>query len=467
MRARLLALCGATLLAAGPCAAGDLLIRHARLIDGTGARPREAAILVRNGRIAAIGPDVTATDAPVLDAEGGSVIPGLVDAHVHLSVVPGSVERGDSPETQDELRRAHLRAYLACGVTTVLDTAIDPQVGLAVQRWLAAGAAGPRFLTLGPGFVTPGGYLADVAPAVATPEEVEAHFAVVEPFGVGVKVFMESGFGPRPVWPLPSAEVRAAIVRGAARRGLPIYVHANKEADKVAALDMGAHAITHAGFYDETPSDAFVARLAASGAYLMTTFAIMDARLIEFHPERLDAALVRRTVPAVELATARDSEAGRLLARTEVGLGAPWLPRALRGLVARFMITETGTRRRLASAERAVRRLWQAGVPIVVGTDAGNWPVVPYQFHGPTTLREIELLGRAGLPPQAALEAATRVPAKMLALDDDIGTIEVGKRADLVVLRKDPLRDLRNLRAIRWTVHDGVARTPAQWMAAR
>jgi imidazolonepropionase-like amidohydrolase len=206
--------------------------------------------------------------------------------------------------------------------------------------------------------------------------------------------------------------------------------------------------------------------MVASRAYLMTTFAIMDARLIEFHPERLDAAYVRRTVPPAELATARDPEAGRLLARTEISMAAPWLPRMLRGLVARYLITEAATRRRLASAQHAVRILWRAGVPIVVGSDSGNWPIVPYQFHGPTTLREVELLWRAGLPPSAALAAATVVPAKMLALDGEIGTIEVGKRADLVVLRKDPLRDLRNLRAIRWTVHDGVARTPAGWMSA-
>jgi len=112
-----------------------------------------------------------------------------------------------------------------------------------------------------------------------------------------------------------------------------------------------------------------------------------------------------------------------------------------------------------------VGRLWDAGVPIVAGSDSGNWPIDPYHFHGPTLLREIELLGHAGLPAGDALAAATRIPARMLALENEIGTVEVGKRADLVVLRKDPLRDLRNLRTIRWTIKDGVAKAPAEWLA--
>lgn len=89
---------------------------------------------------------------------------------------------------------------------------------------------------------------------------------------------------------------------------------------------------------------------------------------------------------------------------------------------------------------------------------------VPVLFHGSSMLREVELLGEAGLTPLDAIASATRVPAAMLGLADEIGTVEVGKRADLVVVRDDPLADLRALRTIRWTVKDGVAHTPAEWM---
>jgi imidazolonepropionase-like amidohydrolase len=90
---------------------------------------------------------------------------------------------------------------------------------------------------------------------------------------------------------------------------------------------------------------------------------------------------------------------------------------------------------------------------------------MPYLFHGLTTLREIELLDGAGLSPAQALDAATRTPARMLGLASEIGTIEPGKRADLVIVRGDPLQDLRALRSPLWTVKDGVAHTPAEWMA--
>jgi imidazolonepropionase-like amidohydrolase len=105
-------------------------------------------------------------------------------------------------------------------------------------------------------------------------------------------------------------------------------------------------------------------------------------------------------------------------------------------------------------------------VPLVVGSDSGNWPLFPYYFHGPTTWRELRMLAEAGLSPQEILRAATVNPAKMLALDDRIGTVEVGKLADLVVVSDDPLVDVeRAMRSLRYTIRAGVARTPDAWMA--
>lgn len=186
--------------------------------------------------------------------------------------------------------------------------------------------------------------------------------------------------------------------------------------------------------------------------------------MTRFHPERVDDPLVRRVVPALEQATARDPAAARFVTRTEVGFGLPWMPMLARDPMARLVLSESMSAAGLASAKRAVGRFAAAGVPIVVGTDAGNWDLLPYQFHATSTPREIELLGAAGLSPAEALAAATRTPARMLGLDHEIGTVEVGKRADLVVVAGDPLRNLRALRKIRWTVQDGVAKTPREWL---
>src|SRR5512139_971030 len=104
--------------------ARGLLIRNARLVDGTGAPARNGlSILVMEGRIAAIAPDVAAPDVPVLDVQGSTVIPGLMNMHVHFHFAPGQAQRGDSREMLRDLNRKHLPAYLASGVTTVLDAA--------------------------------------------------------------------------------------------------------------------------------------------------------------------------------------------------------------------------------------------------------------------------------------------------------------------------------------------------------
>lgn len=98
-----------------------------------------------------------------------------------------------------------------------------------------------------------------------------------------------------------------------------------------------------------------------------------------------------------------------------------------------------------------------------MGSDAGNWPIIPFLFHGPTSIRELELIGLAGFTPAEALTAATRTPAEMLGLQSEIGGIRVGGIADLVVVDGDPLADLTALRHLRWTVRAGDARTPAEW----
>jgi imidazolonepropionase-like amidohydrolase len=114
-----------------------------------------------------------------------------------------------------------------------------------------------------------------------------------------------------------------------------------------------------------------------------------------------------------------------------------------------------------------IQHLKAAGVPLVMGTDSGNWPLFPFFFHGPTSWRELRLLSEAGLPPLEVLRTATVNPARMLGLEDQLGTVEVGKLADLVVVRDDPLLDLEKaMHSLQHTIRAGVARTPDEWMAS-
>jgi imidazolonepropionase-like amidohydrolase len=456
----------------------DLLIAGARLLDGTGAPPVEAvSVLIRDGRIQAIGRDLAAPAARVIDAQGLTVLPGLIDAHIHLAAAPGSAFRNDTPERVQELNRAHLRAYLANGVTTVLDPGSPLDMVTAAQAWLTQGHPGPRYLTTGPMLRVPGGYGAEEHGALHSPQDVRAALDRIQAIGgVGIKLSTERGFSPLSRLPSYPPEIREAIVAEAAHRGLPIYVHAMNESDAEEALALGAHAIMHAPmgglwkgdlFGVRALSDRFIAEMKESGAYQLTTFSLIDTWPGGFDARRLEDPLLRLSVPAAELATASDPEALRFFAIYGIGYAAPWTFEFLRPWLGRMLWRATSLQAALRHSQREVLRLHRAGVPIVVATDAPSpWPAAIFHFHGPQTAREIELLAEAGLTPLEAIRAATQVAARMLGLEREIGTIEPGKRADLLLVAGDPAADVRALREVRFTVKDGVARTPAEWMDA-
>lgn len=450
--------------------ASDLLIRNARLVDGTGAPARnDLSILVIAGRIAAIAPDVAAPDLPVLDVQGSTVMPGLMNMHVHFHFAPGQAQRGDSQEMLRDLNSKHLPAYLASGVTTVLDAATQVPVAREIRELLAEGVPGPTVLTLGPAFTCPGGYAEIDYKGVSTVDDVEQRLDIAQSLGaVGIKVMVERGFTPFGAsWPIHSAEILDAIASGAKRRKLPIYVHATSEDEYQIAVDMGAHAIMHAPLSflrGGKLSDSLIKRLAEAGTYVVTTLSLMEAATTGNHRERLDDPLVQLTVPPAEMATARDPEADRFAARAAIGYGPRWIPQFLIGVIARLVWNERMILDTVKRSQDMIRRLHDAGVPIVVGTDTPGTDYFQYNFHGPTILREIELVAAAGLSPEEVLAAATRIPAEMVGLGDELGTVEIGKKADMVVLDGDPLEDLGALRSIRWTIKEGVARSPQGWM---
>ena len=211
-------------------------------------------------------------------------------------------------------------------------------------------------------------------------------------------------------------------------------------------------------------SDSLIETLSEAGTYVVTTLSLMDAAITGSHPERLDDPLVQLTVPPAEMLTARDPEADLFAARAAIGYGPRWIPQSLIGVVARLIWNERRIIDTLQRSQNMIRKLHDAGVPIVVGTDTPGTPYFQYNFHGPTILREIELVAAAGLSPEEALAAATRTPAEMVGLGEQLGTVEVGRKADMLILDGDPLEDLGALRSIRWTIKEGVARSPEGWM---
>jgi imidazolonepropionase-like amidohydrolase len=457
----------------------SLLLKNARVIDGLGTVEKAPqCIHIQDGEIVAIGRDLEVEGLPVLDVAGATVLPGLIDAHVHLQSVPGSAFRKDSDETLHKYRYHQLRAYLACGVTTVLDNAISAPMLREFQNYLAAGGVGPRLYALAPAFYPPGGYLDHdmLTPywgpqwrPVGSREDILSLFDEYEGLKhiVGVKTMLETGFGKSKIWPLHPPEIRKIIVEEASRRNLPVYVHAYKEKEQAVGLEMGAHTFVHSGFIFEQPKKDFLERLKAQGTYVTTTLSCsFDQMLVNFELGRLDDEFLRLTVPEELLQTARNLEAWDEYYDTFFKNSSPkWMPAFILKAITRMLNIERLIRSCLANASAAIVTMHQSGIPIVVGTDASSWPVFLNFFHGTSTIREIELLVGAGMPPVDVIASATRIPAEMMGLEQLIGTIELGKRADLVVVRGDPLKNVSALKSVAWTIKDGEAHTPEEWMS--
>lgn len=456
----------------------SLLIKNARLIDGLGTvRNDPQCIYVKDGQITDIGPNLAVNEVRTLDVDGKTVMPGLIDAHVHLQSVPGSVFRQDSQESLREYRYHQLRAYLACGVTTVLDNAISAPMLQEFQTYLASGGVGPRLYALAPAFYPPNGYLdhnmlteywgPQWRPAGSL-EDIVALFKEYEGIEniVGAKVMLESGFGKSNIWPIHSQKIRDIIVDQAAKRNLPIHIHAFKEKEQAIGLGMGVHNFVHCGFMFKQPTDEFLAKMKAQNVYLTTTLSCtFDQMLVNFDLKRLDDEFLKLTVPEELLATARDLDAWKAYYEAFFKTSSPkWMPSFILKMIPKLINVEKMIRSCLTNASAAVAAMYEAKIPIVVGTDAANWPVFINFFQGPSTIREIELLGAAGIPPMDVISSATRIPAEMMGLDELIGTVEIGKRADLIVVKDDPLKDLTALKSILWTIKDGIAHTPEEWI---
>lgn len=440
------------------------LLTDARVVDANGVREVEA-ILLRGDRIEHVGDMPEQTEGlAVLDLDGASVVPGLVDAHVHLSMTPSGAFLEPSPDEQEQLWRHHLAAYIACGVTTVLDTGIAAAAATRMNEIAAEGPA-PDIHYLGPILAPAGGYPAVVIPelpAVATAEDVERFMTEFEPLEpIGVKITVERGMV-TPVWPLYSDEVREALRAGSDARGWPLYAHAISNREYRTALDIGVAGFVHP---PQAPNAALIETLVERDLPVVTTASIIDVLLAVAQPERLDDPLVQLTVPAIELEAAADPAIHAAYSHAVSRNVFPKMPGFMQNYAASIFRKERPLLARTAKQQASIRALHEAGVTLVVGSDSGNWPVFPFEFHGSTTLRELEVLQEGGIPPLEVLRAATVNGARLLGIEDEIGTIDAGKRADLIVVDGDPAADLSVLRDAQWISRAGEIDTPAGWMS--
>jgi imidazolonepropionase-like amidohydrolase len=435
------------------------VVTGATLLDAEGSRQAEA-LVVEGDRIVHIGALSEAyRHHPRVDGTGLTVMPGLIDAHVHLSMAPGGAF-ADRSEADRRARRAeHLRAYVASGVVAVLDTGsvLDDAYEIA---GLASRGVAPQIRWLGPLVSPPGGYVAAVLPSFEpTPDAqvLQSQLESFDPLGpIGVKVTMEDGML-RPIWPWQVDEVLDAL----AEQERPLFVHAMEPEEYRLALDrLPVAAFVHPL---DDPDEELIERLQT--VPVVTTLSVMDSLLLTAEPQRLDDPLLRRVVPADELAAAADRATVRASYRAVADSILPRAPGVVRALAAGAMSQPGPLKGRVRKLSKAVAELHAGGVTLVMGSDSGNWPVFLTEFHGATSVREVELLAQAGLPPLDVLAIATRNGAELLGLGDELGTLEVGKQASFLAVRGDPLTDWSLLRDPVWVSLRGQRKTPDQWMA--
>ena len=442
-----------------------MAIVGATLVDGTGAAPvRDAVVVTRNGRIACAGARSSCpvpTDADTVRAGGKWIVPGLIDAHVHFSQTGWVDGRPDALDLRDrypydaveaelhERPERFFRSYLCSGVTAVFDAGGYPWT-LDLQSRTARSTTAPRVVAAGPLLSTVDSwlnlpdqrqfiYMADEA---ATRAAVRAHKA----WGAAaIKVWYI--MPPQP----PDTARMSALVHAAAdearKVGLPLIVHATGLWEAKDALRAGARILVHS-VWSEPVDEEFLTLARRAGAIYVPTLIVLDGygqvAARQFVPDRRALACVDRATRAKAFAT--DTVA---LARRP----PESLSQAARR-IARSLLPGLRRNRRRDQAATNLKRVFDAGITVALGTDAGN----PLTLHGASVFRELEAMQASGLAPRDVLIAATRNGARALGLDS-IGTVTAGAVADVLVLDADPLADVRHVRDIALVVRRGEAYT--------
>lgn len=359
----------------------------------------EASVLIDGERFAAVGASENAPEgAEVIDGTGKWLIPGLIDAHVHLCFSMDSLRaEGDSARLIKGVRNA--RINLEAGITTVRDVGAMRKLNIELANAIAAGVVpGPRVLASGEFIAMTGGHVhywareADGVDEVrkATREQLKAGAHLIKLMASGGAADANED----PDTPQLTETEMAVAVEEARRAGVKVAAHAHGERSMSAALRAGVDTLEHATFL--TPR--VVELLLEKGAAVIPTFAV--------YKQIADAA----HLPAAQ------RENGRSVFE-----------------------------RKGPAFAAAVK----AGVRFGVGTDAGS-------YYPPGALaREMELMAAAGLANRDVLMAATKVNAELLGMESLIGTIETGKLADAVLLEADPLADLGALRRIARVIKGG------------
>jgi imidazolonepropionase-like amidohydrolase len=413
-----------------------LAIVGGRVIDGYGGPPIEnGVVLIAGDRISAIGREGAVTvpsGVTVIDANGMTVMPGLIDMHVHLQILGhGDYKRWDDlygKRNGDLVMPLAAKQLLMAGVTSARDLGGPPSEIVAVKRRIEKGEIpGPRMFVAG-AFIQRAPYEAYEAPfrwGVSGPEDARRKVQQLIDLGVDVIKLIDQD-------QLTDAEIQA-IVETAHRAGKPVVAHAHRMEEIRRGLRFRVDNFEHTGLGTAPgyPEDVLQGlRERNSSLYWTPTISPLFTLYAagQIYSERLDDPAWREGMPK--------DMADEIRRSLEKITHLPY-----------FALFPS----RLPLLPHKFRQLRETGVRLLIGTDAG----IPSNFHNDATWREMVKWVELGVPPMEVLQAATLWPARALRAEDRIGTLVVGRLADIIAVRGDPLTDMTVMRDVKVVVQGG------------
>jgi imidazolonepropionase-like amidohydrolase len=392
------------------------------LIDGTGAPAvTDSVVLIENGKFTAAGPksEVKISEGfQKVDAQGKTILPGLWDMHAHFE----QVEWGP--------------IYLAAGATTVRDVGNEFEFITAVRDAVANGhGLGPRLL-LG-GVVDGTGPLALGVERVDTPEQAK----------MWTDKYHDAGFQQMKIYSSVQLEELKDVTAEAHRLGMTVTGHVPEGLNAYQAIDAGQDQINHIQYI----ADIMLPALPENASRLDRAKARAEIDMNSPESKKAIAFLVQhKTVvdPTLALMEFFTASTAKTPVSIEPGVAkvAPELA-AILGDAPPPSAHADLQEKAFQKEVEIVGALHKAGIPIVAGTDQ----TVP----GYSLYREIELYVQAGFTPLEAIQAATIVPARVMGVDKELGTVEPGKRADLIILDANPLESIHNIRTVKFVITGG------------
>jgi imidazolonepropionase-like amidohydrolase len=394
----------ASLLFAASAAAQVTVLTHATVIDGTGAPPqKDITIVMENGRIRDMGPSSkipTPAGATLLDLTGKFIVPGIINAHGHV---------GAKTEPQ-------LRQYALYGVTTATSMQTDPDEVVQVREAQKRGELrGARVSTVKYRFAPD--------PEVVTPEQARAKVDQTVAAGADyIKIWVDGGFGTRAKL---TPEFCAAVLEQARKHGKLTFGHAYELVDAKMLVERGLNVLAHNVRDREVDSD-FIALLKQRNITLIPTL-IRDELLFAYGdaPAWVDDPFFLKFVPPERLAVLKSKIRDEQVKNPQ---------RAL--IKAGFEMNRIN-----------LKKLSDAGVRIAFGTDSGG-AADRFFIQGYSEHREMELMVQSGLTPMQVIQSFSKGASEALGIDKEFGTLAKGKVADLLVLEKNPLDNITNMRSI-------------------